>query len=271
MSVLRLILVTLPVLLFGAVVAFFSWISRLNQRGRSLDAIARKFHGISVTRSLCPHVQFPYFGGSCTLGIQTNWLSLHGRSTFVQLPWQNRRLRLEVSAAGLAVNLKQSGAALYPTGDAEFDREFACSCNDLAFAARSLDESFRWRFRELVRHAGADSVCLRIDSGSLYVFRSQVLSEEQELSDFLRLSLQLIDQLKSAEIRGIEFINQNMATVVDEVVCPVCSEQVSSEMVVCVRCKTPHCRECWEYNTSCATFACGEKRFLTANSSARRS
>lgn len=271
MSILRLILVTLPVLLLGAVVAFFSWISRLNQRGRSLDAIGRKFHGISVTRTLCPHVQFPYFGGNCTLGIQTNWLSLFGRSTFVQLPWQNRKLRLEISAAGLADNQRRSGAALYSTGDPEFDREFACTCSDLTFAARSLDESFRWRFRELVRYAGADSVCLRIDNGSLYVFRSQVLSEEQELSDFLRLSLQLIDQLKSAEIRGIEFVNRNMATVVDEVVCPVCSEKVSSEMVVCVRCKTPHCRECWEYNTSCATFACGEKRFLSANSSTRRS
>ena len=90
------------------------------------------------------------------------------------------------------------------------------------------------------------------------------LSEEQQLDDFLRLSLQVIDQLKSAEIRGIEFVNQDKAVVMDDVVCPVCSEAVAGEMVVCVRCKTPHCRECWEYNTCCATFACGEKRYFSS-------
>lgn len=271
MSALRLLLVTLPVLLFGAVVAFFSWISRLNQRGRALDAIARKFHGIAVTRSFCPHVRFPYFGGSCTLGIQTNWFSGYGRSTFVQLPWPDRKLALEVSSAALADNLRRGGATLFKTGDAGFDHDFACSCNHPSFATRCLDENFRWRFRELVKHAGLDSVCLRIERGSLYVFRSQVLNMEQELDDFLRLSLQVIDQLKAAEIGGIQFVNQNRATVVDEVVCPVCSELVAGEMVICVRCKTPHCRECWEYNTCCATFACGEKRFISADSSARHS
>lgn len=271
MSVLRLILVTLPVLLFGAVVAFFSWISRINQRGRALDAIARKFHGIAATRGLCPQVRFPYFGGSCTLGIQTNWLSRYGRSTFVQLPWPNRTLKLEVSSGVLAESVSRHGSALSKTGDAEFDREFPCYCNESDFVARSLDENFRWRFRELAKHAGSDSVCLRIEHGSLYVFRSQVLSLEQELDDFLRLSLQVIDQLNAAGIGGIQFVNQNKATVVDDIVCPVCSELVSGEMVVCVRCKTPHCRECWEYNTCCATFACGEKRFISADSSARRS
>lgn len=267
MSVLRLLLVTLPVLLFGVVVAFFSWIGRLNQRTRGLDAIARKFHGIAVTRSLCPHVQFPYFGASCTLGIQTNWISRHGRSTFVQLPWTNRKLKLEISSGGYAESLNRKSSALSKTGDAEFDREFPCYCNERDFVARSLDENFRWRFRELVKHAGLDSVCLRIDRGSLHLFRSQVLSLEQELDDFLRLSLQVIDQLRAAGIGGIQFVNQNKTTVVDDIVCPVCSEPVAGEMVVCVRCKTPHCRECWEYNTCCATFACGEKRFLSANAS----
>lgn len=267
MNLLRLLLVTLPVLLFGMVVAFFSWISRMNQQSRALEALARKFHGMAVTRGFCPFVRFPYFGVSCTLGIQTSFVSRLGRSTFVQLPWPDRHLALEVSSGGLAERSRSRGTALPPTGDLEFDREFFCSCSDRDFAARVLDESFRWRFRELARHAAKDSVSLRITRGMLSLIRDELLSGEQELDDFLRLSLRVIDQLKAAEIRGIEFVNQNKATIVDEVVCPVCSELVASDMVVCVRCKTPHCRECWEYNTCCATFACGEKRFFSANSS----
>lgn len=269
MNVLRLILVTLPVLLLGAVVAFFGWISRVNRRARSLDAIARRYHGIANTRSFCPRVQFPYFGGPCTLGIQTNRFSRHGSSTFVQLPWPNRKLALEVASAELAGGLKRNGLAQFHSSDAEFDRGFPAHCNEREFASRSLDENFRWRFREFAKQAGRDSIGLRIDRGTLNIFRARALSDDHELDEFLRLALQVIDQLKAGEIRGIEFINPGKATIFDEVVCPVCSERVAVEMVVCVRCKTPHCRDCWEYNTHCATFACGEKRFFSASSPSR--
>ena len=44
--------------------------------------------------------------------------------------------------------------------------------------------------------------------------------------------------------------------------CPICSNEVMQDMVVCKRCKTPHCAECWEYNGKCATFACMEERCI---------
>lgn len=263
MNILRLILVTLPVLLTGGIFALFSWIYRLNTQGRAMDALARKYHGIALSRGFHPQVQFPYFGSNCTVGTRSSWTDPVRRQTFLRLPWPNRKLALEVAAPPLAERLSKSGTSILLTGDDEFDRNWAIRTNDLELAQKWLDDNFRWRFRELHRASGSVPLALRIERGLLTIVHGAWLDSLPELDDFLRLGLQLVDQLRVAEVRGIEFVNAGQATVLDDVVCPVCSERIGTEMVVCVRCRTPHCRECWDYNTHCATFACGEKRFFT--------
>jgi len=44
--------------------------------------------------------------------------------------------------------------------------------------------------------------------------------------------------------------------------CPVCGMTVEPvARAVCTACATPHHKECWRYNTGCATFACGERNY----------
>jgi len=74
--------------------------------------------------------------------------------------------------------------------------------------------------------------------------------------------LELFDQLMLHKADGLEFTESNQAAVMEDFRCPICSDDVMHEMVVCKRCKTPHCAECWEYNGKCATFACMEKRYI---------
>ncbi|MFN9341623.1 MAG: RING finger protein [Planctomycetota bacterium] len=263
MNILRLILVTIPVLLTGGIVALIGWIFRLNTQGRAMEALARKYHGIALSRGFHPQVQFPYFGNTCTLGTRSGWTDPVRRQTFLKFPWPSGKLALELAAPALAGRLNRTGLIPAPTGDHEFDREFALRSTDSLQTKQWLDENFRWRFRELSRSAGGAPIALRIDRGLLTIVRGSWIDNLAELDDFLRLGLQLVDQLKVAEVRGIEFVQTEQATVLDDVICPVCSERIGAEMVVCQRCRTPHCRECWEYNTHCATFACGEKRFFT--------
>lgn len=265
MNILRLILVTLPVLLTGGIVALFGWIYRLNTQGRAMEALARKYHGIALSRGFHPQVQFPYFGSTCTLGTRSSWTDPVRRQTFLRLHWPNRSIVLEVAETALAGRLSHSGLRPILTGDGEFDHVYSVRSTDPELAQKWLDDNFRWRFRELARATGPVPLALRIERGLVTIARGGWLDTLAELDDFLRLSLQLIDQLKVAEVRGIEFVNADQATVLDDVICPVCSEQIGAEMVVCVRCRTPHCRECWEYNTHCATFACGEKRFFASS------
>jgi hypothetical protein len=39
--------------------------------------------------------------------------------------------------------------------------------------------------------------------------------------------------------------------------CPVCREKIEDAPVVCFRCKTLHCLDCWQYNKRCAIYGCG--------------
>ena len=67
------------------------------------------------------------------------------------------------------------------------------------------------------------------------------------------------------KVSGIEFVREDEAAVVNDVKCPICSEEITHDMVVCTRCKTPHCHDCWQYNGQCATFACSETRYVRAD------
>jgi hypothetical protein len=44
-------------------------------------------------------------------------------------------------------------------------------------------------------------------------------------------------------------------------ICQVCGSGLTEDVVLCVRCRTPHHRECWEWTGECSTFACHETRF----------
>jgi len=61
--------------------------------------------------------------------------------------------------------------------------------------------------------------------------------------------------------RGLNFINEDEVTLLESMKCPICSEEIETETVCCLRCQTPHCRDCWSYNGECATYACNETRF----------
>jgi hypothetical protein len=45
--------------------------------------------------------------------------------------------------------------------------------------------------------------------------------------------------------------------------CPVCGEGMSSRVVACARCRTPHHAECWTYVGMCSTYGCREIQVLT--------
>jgi hypothetical protein len=44
--------------------------------------------------------------------------------------------------------------------------------------------------------------------------------------------------------------------------CPVCISPLEQEIVLCIRCRTPHHQGCWDYTGECALFACGGRRWI---------
>lgn len=52
-------------------------------------------------------------------------------------------------------------------------------------------------------------------------------------------------------------VSATQSTPLEEQICPVCSSPVE-DPVICERCRTPHCRDCWSFNgDTCGVFACG--------------
>ena len=115
---------------------------------------------------------------------------------------------------------------------------------------------------QLRRLTGWEQVSVAIKRGNLVVSKPGFIADFQMLDDLVRFTLELHDQLLLASAQGIDFVNDNSAAIFDQVKCPICSEEIVHDLVVCTRCKTPHCRDCWQYNGQCATFACSETRFL---------
>lgn len=127
-------------------------------------------------------------------------------------------------------------------------------------------DAVTWQLEQLNRLGEQQGIYIRCRRGVLEIIKPGEIWKQVILDDFVRLGLQFFDQLLLGKAAGISFTDIGLATIVDDVKCPICSEEITQDMVVCIRCKTPHCRDCWQYNGQCATFACSETRFLEVSS-----
>ena len=156
---------------------------------------------------------------------------------------------------------EQDPVSYITTGDADFDRVFYVLAADPSMANQLLTDAVKWKMLE-INDLQKSQAKFDLSNGKLNVSTRQWFGSGQTLLDFVQGSLELFDQLMLHKADGLEFTGQNQAAVMEDFRCPICSDDVMHEMVVCRRCKTPHCAECWEYNGKCATFACMEERYV---------
>jgi hypothetical protein len=144
--------------------------------------------------------------------------------------------------------------------------EFCVFSNKPEDACQLLSPGTQWPIKQLAhlrnpsRETPSD-LSIAINHGKLTIAKSGFIKDYQMLDDFVRFGLELFDQLMLTTSQGVTFVDDASAVIVDDVKCPICSEVIRHDMVVCVRCKTPHCLDCWQYNGQCATFACQEVRY----------
>ena len=148
----------------------------------------------------------------------------------------------------------------WTSGDSRFDGYFACHCNDEERATRILSDPIRWQLMQILG-LGILGLYFSVEQGTMVVAAKNYVTNKQRLDDFVRLTLEIYDQMMLAQAVGIDFV-QDQTAIIDSVRCPICACDIEDKMVICVRCKTPHCLQCWKYNGKCATFACGETRYV---------
>ena len=211
-----------------------------------------------------PYLYFNYGRTFCRLRNRTSSQFSTNRSTEMLMDWRDRKLKLIVATVPQQSHLTigMDPVRQVFVDQPQFQSDYHVSSNRPEVAKRMLNNGVQWQIEQLRRHTGEPELSIKIAQGKLLVAKPGYIKGKQDLEDFVRFSLELFDQLMLFDAEGLEFVNDNEACVVRDVKCPICSEEILQNLVVCTRCKTPHCRDCWQYNGQCATFACSEKRFI---------
>ena len=147
-------------------------------------------------------------------------------------------------------------------GDAAFDARYVVKSDDPVFARDALDARTRQAVDDLRNLLGNDRVLVSVNASRLMVRKQEILGSFDDLVVFCELACRLFDRLLERAQReaGIEIVDDPVVDPVDPV-CQVCGAKIPQEVrLYCRRCRTPHHKDCWEFNGQCSTYACGEKR-----------
>ena len=238
---------------------------RSDNWNRSYIAIAKKYGGQCNPAGWFgrPSARFRYGEAHCFLSTVKTKVAGGGEFTQLSISWPHTDLRLEIIPRWRATKLwPLSGMSEVITGFEQFDERFLVRANDSELSRAFLSEGVRWQISRLCSFLASNDVYIMVNRGSLVVKKPSYIRTQQVLDDFVRFILELFDQAMLTRTVGIDFVQEPSSKVVDEIKCLVCGEEIQSDLVTCIRCRTPHCKECWEYNGSCATYACGETRYV---------
>ena len=202
-------------------------------------------------------------------------LSSHGSRGF---PDRNRETRLSLILPFEIIEMEMTTAELtnwrWKTDrlkkivfdDPEFQATFKVASSSPFEAKRQISSAIQWQLEQLRRASKHRHVRMKLSERWLEIAVPSDLRNCQPIDDFVRMSLKLYDLLAMQETKGLNFVDEGSVTLLESVKCPICSEEIETKTVCCIRCQTPHCYDCWEYNGECATFACNETRFTEVGS-----
>ena len=250
-------------------------VNRFGGWNASYEKLGKRYAG-KVGRGMLfsrPNMSFDYGRTFCRLKSVRGRRNIENR-TQMRMRWHDPSMVMLVAADGAL-----------PTGGNWFNRDLqdmrldhdenganlTGSSNQPLRATALLTPGVRWQIRQLQNHTSRKGVSVKIERGFVFIEKPGFIKEYAELDDFVRFGLEMFDQMMLTKSMGVDFVDSDATQVVEDVKCPICSQQVIRDMVVCVRCKTPHCGDCWEYNAGCATFACNESRFVRTGQASSQS
>jgi hypothetical protein len=211
-----------------------------------------------------PKVSFLHQGSSAILSIHESTdpiPEIHTQITYaIPQGWPHRLEIFPQRAAGAEVNDIR-------VGDDEFNSLYVIKSDDEKFAREFLDAPVRQAVEDLRNLLGNGRVMVSVNSARLMIRKLSVIATPDDLSAFAALSNRIFDRIHLFWQRssGIEILDDDPRSPDDaNPVCQVCGSAIPSDVrLYCRRCRTPHHKDCWEFNGRCSIYACGEKRSMT--------
>jgi hypothetical protein len=240
-----------------------SYFNRLAKWTSVFDAISKRYRGSVSPATIFSRPALRMWYGQSAVNLRYRRRNT-GLCTEFQITWPDRKLKLELCGKGVPERLwRRSTLETHELSDKKFAKRYSCSANESARAEELFSAGVIWQIEQIAMLNGTDEVYVSISNGHLLVSKQSIQRSAERINLFLQLCLELFDQLMLTRSEGIEFVENSIATLADDVRCPICADIIREEMVVCSRCKTPHCLDCWQYNSECATFACGSTKYYS--------
>jgi hypothetical protein len=244
-----------------AIVLAIAWWNRSHSRDlqQAFISVARWYHGRMEKRGWLgmPSVRIPYNHADVDVGIGIGDNGRKCTQSTVEWPEFEASVRVFSNQFGMRTFAKRGSVK---SGDAEWDRLFTIESLNPDYARTLITGGVRSAILMLSRIRKSGGVDVRFGGGELVVQKLMVLDQASELSAFVRHTMEIFDQACLARTTGIEFVDTDLHLIQDAK-CPICGDLIEDDLVFCCRCKTPHHRECWQYNGKCATYACGEMSY----------
>jgi Prokaryotic RING finger family 1 len=253
--------------------AMSSWIS--GSRFRAYRMLANHFHGRYENRGLSdpPTVSFSHNGANVRVGLApvVPGQVLGPRTRVVARFRHGLPFRMELApVARPAPSQPPKGTRLVRVGDPLFDRGYVVQANDPEMAREFLSPVVRSSIEGLHRLGPPPGMLISINPERLLVQVDRNLAANSDwLIQAVHEALVILDGLhrgvSSRMTQGISIVSAGPAEASDgPPLCKVCGETIDTPGVICVVCKTPHHRDCWEFVGACSIYGCNGKQSVPA-------
>lgn len=177
------------------------------------------------------------------------------------------RLRLELRPQGISQRIgKYFGMQDIEIGVPEFDNAFIIQGSNEREIREFLRQDVRLAIMALVVCGTRPNhdLHLQLGGGTLRITKHEHFTSEQDLSKFVRSCFRLLTLIQKPLSDGIQFVEEQArpAVPLQETECQVCGDPLTEKVVHCMKCKTPHHLDCWQYFGSCSVYGCGNKRYI---------
>ncbi|WP_422926960.1 hypothetical protein [Singulisphaera sp. PoT] len=246
------------------------------KRYKAYRHLATRYRGKYESRGLAepPTVSFSYNGSAVRVGLaptiagQVN----NPRTRVVARFPRGLPFRLELAPiARPAPAQAPKGTRLVRVGNPEFDRGYVVQANDTEMANEFLSPTVRWAIDNLQRLGPPGGILISINPERLLVQVDRNLGQSVDaLAAMVREALVILDGLQvgvSARLsQGVSIVEVGPADATDAglPICKVCGETIAAPEVLCVSCRTPHHRDCWEFVGACSIYGCKGKHCVDA-------
>ncbi len=149
---------------------------------------------------------------------------------------------------------RQAGISDFEIGQRPFDDIYKVTTSETKTARAVLTREVCETLSVLEKHY---PVTLRMTPHSMLLRADGHLYDWRALEPLVLAAFGIFDTLKLPERDTVVIVEHHQQ--LDDATCEVCGTAlVAGRLVRCVKCRTPHHKDCWDFNRKCAVFACGE-------------